>query len=158
MRHNTAYNPKVEHDLRTRGIGGNEQRLTFRKSYFDTKPRYNTTSNGSVLVKLFAIFFALLLFTNLVAVLRGDTNSNLFSFKQLIESIGNAPLIDLKDIDLTSNLVDENWGALDFIRVALVGLGDTWFGEFINLLVFLGAGLANAFIFITYFLRLFFAL
>lgn len=141
-----------------KGVGGYEHKSTPINYSKYSKPRYESTGNGDVLVKLFAILIAVLLFTNLVAVLRGDTDRGFFTFEQLIESIGNAPLIDLKNIDLTSGIVNDDWGALDFIRLALVGLFDTWFGEFINLLVFLGAGLANAFIFITYFLRMFFAL
>lgn len=155
MRGSLPNGVKIEFD-HTRGSGGTEHG-SLRRYIFYAKPRQHTF-NGNLLVKIFAIIFALLLFSNLIAVLRGDTNTNLLSFEQLIQSIGNAPTIDLKNIDLTTGLVDEDWGALDFLREFLVGFFNSWVGEFINLLVFLAAGLANAFIFITYFLRLFFAL
>lgn len=126
------------------------QIATKKQSRFSLPSKDMTTAIIGVLV-------IILLFVSLVPYLRGEEKP-LYSFETFIHDLANVPLFDLSSITLDSAVLDQDWGAFEFLRVGLENILGTWFADLIDAIIFLVVGFVNIFILLFYFLGIIFGI
>ena len=92
---------------------------------------------------LIAIFFAVVLFGNVIRIAFGTSP---FTFTALLEYVSSAPALDMSYMELWS--IGGNWGVFDIFRNFFNG-----FGSFISFLIWFGKNAFNGLNYIFYFIK-----